>query len=1599
MPGNPVFRVFVSSTFRDFAGERDVLRERVWPELERYCRAHGAHFKAIDLRWGVSEADGRRQETMRICLDEVRRCKALTPRPNFLTLIGDRYGWAPPPDDVPEAVFEAARGRLTAGSAGRRILEAWYGLDRNAVDPATGSAVWRLLPEDEVDRSVVALSGAEAEAGWEAIREAFEEALSGEDALTRARYLGSATEREIVEGVLGEPGPADHALVWERSLANPEADTTGVFRDAAAGGAGRSEQAALEALKAQLQDRVPAAHHLEGEATLEPGPAGPQPSASYLARFAEAVTTGLKALIAEQIRDSERSEQAYHPLGGQEIPLVGRSGWLDRLAAHCRSGSGRPGFLTGAGGMGKSTLMRGLAERVRDEAGPIVEALYIGAEPGLTTGRALFERIHRILDERWEPTAEAPEGLTTSELGALLRERLAEAPEDAPALVLLVDALDQLPEGDAARRLGWLPDRTAPEARVLIALRAGLPDLDDALEARSSDWPIWSLDGWGEKEGKAFLQRWLRGRQRRLGEAQQRQVLAGFLADGGRPLYLRLACEWASRWRSWDEPGPLPVDVHGLINLWLETLEDRHGAALVAASLGLLAASREGLSEQELVELLYQRPEVLEEYRRTFPYSPDLDAPQLPDMLWARLYRDLGPFLAEAHAGDTWVYRFFHRELWEAADLRYGEPNKPDPKPSLPWVQTLANYFKQQPLFIGPVANGERLGPNRRRVVEELSAEREIGQTSRLKELLTDFDFLKSTASLPEEAWLEEVQETLKEGGQDDSSLDPWLRFLWRARLSLRQAPESARDLGALEPEGTEVRDQAVAELDSAKEPRFVPLPDEDARGLQGFEHGARITDATFHPDGRALATIGEDGWLRVWDLDRGGLEKAFPAHAGQTPRVRWSPSEPRLLATYDAHTVRVWDLDASTVVYDATLEEAEFRQVEWCPKQAYLVAFVSGEDDHSSWDEDPATGEAYWDEFKIDWGYLLKMGPGKDGGWCWQELAPNSCGGKGSFEWLQGSERLVFSCSTSRESHFPPIVALVDLSQEAMGGEESWTEGLVWAHPPFWSPPSGEGIFHYGIKCKDNDPSEPCTSTGEILFSAFDSPTGNLHQVDSETFRDWDREMAGAVLTARKNGRSSPLCLGAAERPGGEGLGRVLLLELEGQKVQIHDWERYRACTEVERLFLRPGKLFAYLPNGVSCAQANLDAPPFNLSGKVFEESGSQAEKGRATRRFSLPPSPEGRFVPYYRRFSHSLSTREYLAELTDDQPELMAMQPDTSGMFGLGDPEVSTLIAVRDSDQVMDFPYAPGAWNPDGSFYLVGGFREVREQAGEGRQLVRERKVVAVWPANKTYKEGGVVRNIKPSELGGAGRGLMPRKVNWSSLFSTDREVCPMPWGWEFLFYDSCQKKIFLGRLDKEGNFSGESLLGETEYGVSDMDVSPDGETLGVAEETGKFIWFHGEGFRKTTILTAAGAGTPVSFKALPDGKHWVAGTPSGKFFIFGWDEQEGQMAWKKEGHFGRTIRDLGVSGSGHYLIAGTSEGPLSFKIENLALGTPVKTMIRRFDLGHGSWSDRLVVDCPGCGKDFDGEKEKAGDSVACPECDQQILLNTFTVDALGR
>ena len=242
----PIIRVFVSSTFSDLLHERNALQDHVWPELERYCLLHNFQFQAIDLRWGVPGEAGLDHRTMRICMEELRRSQEVSPQPNFLILLGDRYGWRPLPEEITEAEFQSLKAKATAQGE-LEALETWYRCDNNAVPPVYVLRSRR--PEDRPlgdtnDYTVGTRKTRDnpdaADTPWELVEKAlwhiinrafppspanlvgrFRRILGRDKPLpSLVKFQTSATEQEIWHGALRVADAPRHVLAFSREIGN-----------------------------------------------------------------------------------------------------------------------------------------------------------------------------------------------------------------------------------------------------------------------------------------------------------------------------------------------------------------------------------------------------------------------------------------------------------------------------------------------------------------------------------------------------------------------------------------------------------------------------------------------------------------------------------------------------------------------------------------------------------------------------------------------------------------------------------------------------------------------------------------------------------------------------------------------------------------------------------------------------------------------------------------------------------------------------------------------------------------------------------------------------------------------------------------------------------------------------------------------------------------------------------------------------------------------------------------------------------------------------------------------------------------------------------
>jgi tetratricopeptide (TPR) repeat protein len=609
-------RVFISSTFRDMNVERDHLVTVVFPELRERLEDIGLEFYDVDLRWGVPKlnVDHEQANSWAYCKRWIRRV-----RPFFLCLIGQRYGWVPPAEQIlnlkdrPYAGMSITEMEIRyAVMSGMLRRRAFFYLRKNLVPKDTPPEIYQkyvdsreqrrlralkkeLLRLDRPVRAYECLWDGTGFTGMEEFgRQVLEDLWSG--VLRDPRYV----PKKFWRGVLGRR-PGDDPLYSNESKALPEALSRRVA-DAA---------------------RPRAAHPMDVEA-------------AQMDAFSESRLRWFRG----REKDVRRLEQFVR----RKLP--------ERASHLC--------VVSAAPGEGKTSLLAKFAERLSTSSAVLV-AHFVGATERSADMRSLLERLMYELDRsgiKWP--VEDEKGTDLASLKRRLPARLSEY-DGRRRVVLLIDALNQLNDG---HDLDWLPHSVGPNVRVIVSCvnDASAPAdsreavVWSALKARRPA-PFWLEVASLETDNvRRIVADYLREYCKELDVEQIEAICA--MSQAANPLYL-LAMLNELRTLGGEDmnlkvPGliarmpeqyPDPVSLFDWI---LERLE-AFGAEHAMLWFGYLASGRTGMTSRELAELLARR---LGE-----------DAGRVAPLIERGIRRYLlrrGPYLD-----------FFHGQMREAVGRRY----------------------------------------------------------------------------------------------------------------------------------------------------------------------------------------------------------------------------------------------------------------------------------------------------------------------------------------------------------------------------------------------------------------------------------------------------------------------------------------------------------------------------------------------------------------------------------------------------------------------------------------------------------------------------------------------------------------------------------------------------------------------------------------------------------------------------------------------------------------------------------------------------------------------------------------------------------------
>jgi hypothetical protein len=902
-----------------------------------------------------------------------------------VVLLGQRYGWCPPPPQIPADEFRQLLRQIPAPSD-RRFLRKWYRRDKNAVP-----SEYRLLPREP---------GGEYAAyeAWKPVEARLHDILAAAaqeidlDAERRRAYVASATEQEIAAGALQVPDPEGKVFCFFRDI-DGATDRAGDLYD----GAERfidADQGPLDALKGELHEKLERHSEAVRRYTAEWDEEKRQPGPAHLDRLAEDVFKALaNAIEAEVERPTERPpmpEEELHPEPDDSLGAEGR--------AHCHFANGLLRFFVGRteplreireylagadrrllavvaeGGAGKSVLMAKAVEKAQKDHGPATQIVYrfVGATPPSSDGRTLLRSLCQELSRRYGADEAAVPGdyrELVPEFGVRLKLATSERP-----LIVFLDALDQLSEAHGARGLTWLPDTLPEHVRLVVSTRREAETFETLKRKQPTQVELGPMS---RQECEKLLGQWLDDAHRTLQQAQREELLGKFVQSEGLPLYLKLAFEEARRWTSYDPQEMLEPTIPGIIrkNL-LDRLvrEEKHGEMLVSRALGYLAASRYGLAEDELLDVLSRDPEVYGSFFRGLRHLPpdlvdgaemyrrcretawvpgygetkpdasaaaeqwlallrsdktkgaELDSflaevltyttgPRLPVVLWSRLHFDLEPYLTERSVEGSSLMAFYHREFDDVmteALLGGGQGCECHGR--------LADYFRSRadPSSWGSWKDGYPRG------LSELPYHlTQAGRPEELRDTLTEFRFLYAKVEALGLQPLIDDYDGARRVGYVDKGMG-----LVQDALRL-----SAHVVGG---DPAQLPGQLIGRLRSSEEPavegmlqqarcwtgatwiqplyaKLTPVGGPLLRILEG--HASEVTAVAVTPDGRHVVSGSDDETLKVWDLERGEAVLTLEGHAHVVNAVAVTPDGRYAVSGSTDGTLKVWDLERGEAV------------------------------------------------------------------------------------------------------------------------------------------------------------------------------------------------------------------------------------------------------------------------------------------------------------------------------------------------------------------------------------------------------------------------------------------------------------------------------------------------------------------------------------------------------------------------------------------------------------------------------------------------------------------------------------------------------------
>jgi WD40 repeat protein/tetratricopeptide (TPR) repeat protein len=957
--------VFVSSTFLDSNLERDILHKKILPELQKKAQLHEIQIVFYDMRFGVKDENTLDHMTWETCKEAIRQCHEGSDGLFFLSLQADRYGYQALPKYLDQAILSKARKDHENDSNFTEIakfLDEWYKLDENYCPPRYELKRLAKLKDPEFEKAVPILKDCLLDSvPFENLKILPEKIVVNRSVTQWETFYGLDCGKERCYWIQRVFGKASLRSFKDNSDCWKVTDLFSVENTLNGCSTATKLELFHEKMKTYLQDhqRVELSTHCSPEAYLKG-----EGCEEYLEVWERVTRDCLEKELKKVIDKSEQWNDGFAGIPADQLEeivhhcstaftkasnffgreeLLGKALEMIKKAtdpikrggdAESKPLSGICMAIVGKSGCGKTALMSKLALSLGSGGATAVKEIpviirFCGTSRYSLNGLQLIQSIClQILAvyQKREELKELISVLPSQEYKTAVKyfqKLVSQYP-----IYLLIDSLDQLENRYEERsKLTFLRNlKPLDQSRIIVST---LPDEYDKKgkigkyyyqcerTLRTGSVPI--------KEVKVIhaaystMSSLLTSRQRKLTNTQWIVTLHA-VSHEPTILYINLAMEVISQWRSFDKNVILRPTVKGLIHQIFGDLEVSFGKEFTSIAFAMITFSREGVNDPELQDLLSLHEGVMTEVCQ---YSK---LHCFPMHAWLRLKQVVKNLVIEK---ENHCIKWYHRQLWETASERYSEKEKECHEIMGKYFANLVDIdmkkekdIMSQPLILNEVSVwiSESI-VNRRRVAEGYYHLIKGGLLQEAVEEVCSLEFVCCSALAGDLlSCVRSLGELVRLFGSDNDiaqRLDHYYRWMRKKATRILTDPRRQTKMTAGEEPLISVVKNQISQLEvngrtevgpSLEPTTFGSVEDFDALEMELTGHIDKLLSVSWSHDDSKILSGSYDSTIKVWDGTTGELLNTLEGHSNGVISASWNHDSSKIVSGSKDGTIKIWD-------------------------------------------------------------------------------------------------------------------------------------------------------------------------------------------------------------------------------------------------------------------------------------------------------------------------------------------------------------------------------------------------------------------------------------------------------------------------------------------------------------------------------------------------------------------------------------------------------------------------------------------------------------------------------------------------------------------